>query len=845
MMGPCSAVATALSRRLGDGARGRVVVAVEVLRLHPRHALLGTFVAGLCATQAGTPVILAIAALSGFLALNVFGARSVVPLGAAGAVVLAASLGQARLEATDGGFWSARQGETIEGRVVLVEAPRITGARGARARVRFLGGSADGEVALVRLPQAALEVADSTALRRQSRRAGGVEGGHSVTAAGSAGAGVHEDSSWRIGTVLDISGRVSPLGDWERYAALSGAGVAIDVERVAATGMTRTGLAGALDGVRDRARGGLQTGLKPPEAALLRGMVLGEDESVPGAVREDFRRSGLAHILAVSGQNVMLLAALVFAAGIVLGIGVRARLWLAVALIALYVPLTGAGPSIQRAGVMGIAGLAAWLVGRPASRWYVVALAAAATLAFNPRAIEQPGWQLSFAAVIGLIAGARPTAEALRSCRMPAVVAETAGVTLTATVATAPLLAHHFGELSLVSLPANLAAAPAVAPVMWLGMLAAAVAQLDPWLATPFTVIAGRLVGYIEWIAHLAAEPRAAVLPVSLDSWTAVAAVYLAIALVASVLSFTLRRLPGDGLRLWETVGRTGSPLRIRGVGLFVVAATAGAVSFFAWQEARSSAPVALAPGELRLSFLDVGQGDAILVQTRSLAMLVDTGPPDGGVVAELHKAGVKRLDVILVTHAEADHEGATLEVVRAFRPRLVLNGGAGWPTAVQRQLPSAVRDAGGGRIVSAHAGRTLRVGEVTVELLWPPALVPGTKPGGNPNDRAVVAHLRHGEFDALLPADAESNVLAQLELPRVEVLKVPHHGSDDPGLAAVLEQTAPAFAAIEVGRENSYGHPTPDTLSALKVVPNVVRTDLDGTVRLRIDADGMRVEPS
>ena len=112
----------------------------------------------------------------------------------------------------------------------------------------------------------------------------------------------------------------------------------------------------------------------------------------------------------------------------------------------------------------------------------------------------------------------------------------------------------------------------------------------------------------------------------------------------------------------------------------------------------------------------------------------------------------------------------------------------------------------------------------------------------GNPNDRAVVVHVQDGAFDLLLPADAESNVTAALELPRVEALKVAHHGSADEGLPAMLERTAPQVAAIEVGR-NSYGHPAPSTLGALRVVPRLVRTDRDGTVRLRVAEGRMRLE--
>jgi competence protein ComEC len=189
---------------------------------------------------------------------------------------------------------------------------------------------------------------------------------------------------------------------------------------------------------------------------------------------------------------------------------------------------------------------------------------------------------------------------------------------------------------------------------------------------------------------------------------------------------------------------------------------------------------------------------------------------------------------VLVITHAEADHEGMALPVIATHRPRLVLEGGAGWPTAVQRGLPAAIQRAGG-RAVPARAGQTLRVGELRFRVLWPPPRSPGWRPDGDPNDQAVVAHVRDGPFDLLLPADAESNVTAGLELPRVEALKVAHHGSADEGLPGLLERTTPQLAAIMVGEENTYGHPAPSTLGALRTVPNVLRTDHDGTVRVHV----------
>ena len=209
-------------------------------------------------------------------------------------------------------------------------------------------------------------------------------------------------------------------------------------------------------------------------------------------MRDDFQVTGLAHLVAASGANVLLLARVVLAIAAVVGLGLSARLWLAIVIIAAYVPLAGAGPSIQRAGVMGVAGLIAALAGRPSSRWYALLLAAALTLAFNPRAAEDPGWQLSFAAVLAMLALVAPLTRAPaielafrarwpRRSRSPS----------RRRSAPRRWIALHFERLSLVSLPVNVLAAPAVAPIMWLGTIAGALAQIAPLLAKPFATAVG------------------------------------------------------------------------------------------------------------------------------------------------------------------------------------------------------------------------------------------------------------------------------------------------------------------------------------------------------------------
>src|SRR6185436_17974197 len=265
-----------------------------------------------------------------------------VAIACALAVLGGSAAGRERLKVVDSGRLAAVAGSPISGAVVLLEPMRRRGGGPVVARVRLVAGPLAGEGAVLRVRGEALE--------------GGVPG---------------------VGEILRVEGSVAPLGRYDAYQRPRGAGAAIDARVVRRTGERRGGLAGALDGVRRRAERGLARGQRGEDAALLRGMVLGQDERLSDAVRDEFQVSGLAHLLAVS----------VLAAAAAVGLPLRARLALALLLVAAYVPLAGGGPSIQRAGVMGAAGLVAALAGQPASRWYALGLAAAATLALNPLAV--------------------------------------------------------------------------------------------------------------------------------------------------------------------------------------------------------------------------------------------------------------------------------------------------------------------------------------------------------------------------------------------------------------------------------------------------------------------------
>jgi competence protein ComEC len=618
-----------------------------------------------------------------------------------------------------------------------------------------------------------------------------------------------------VGDVIAVRGRLRPPGLAGRALHAHAMLAATDV---VATARRRGGALGVVDGIRRRAEAALGGHLPPAEAALLRGMVLGDDAGLPDDVRNAFQVAGLTHLTAASGQNIMLLAALALGLSMLAGLGVRARWALVLALIALYVPLAGGGPSIQRAGIMGAATIAAALAGRPASRWYALLLAANVTLLLDPRTLADAGWQLSFAAVLGIVLVAPRARERLRRAGLPAPVAEAVAVTLAATLATAPLIAARFDRASLVALPANVLATPAVAPVMWLGMVAAAVGQVLPGLAAPLVALAGLPLGYIVGLARLGAGlPGAQV------------ALPLGVVVTLAALAVVLVTAPPARERL---AGVRHPRKRRAGVA---VAATLAVVAGVVPAVLGPAAVPPPSPGALRVTALDIGQGDATLLQAGGHAVLVDAGPAGAGIVPALRTAGVRRLDALVVTHPQADHDGGAPAVLAALPVTLLLDGRGGdrSPASVALDAPLRRRAA---QVVAARAGQELHAGPLTLRILWPPA--GPAAPGTDPNQRAIIAVAGAYGARALLTADAESPVIAPLDVGPVDVLKVSHHGSADPGLPALLERLRPRVALVEVGRHNTYGHPAPATMQALAAAVAVVRrTDRDGAVRVDLHA--------
>ena len=595
--------------------------------------------------------------------------------------------------------------------------------------------------------------------------------------------------------------------DEAAYLKRQGIHVVLHAERFRVVGR-RGGIGGVADALRRAVARSLDLGLDGERRAVVAGVVLGEDEGLDRELRERFRSSGLYHLLAVSGQNVGYVVAGALLLGWLLGV----PRWLAqigaLGAIGGYVLAVGWQPSVVRAGVAGALASLAWLAARPQDRWYFLLAGAAVLLGWNPYSLLEPGFQLSFAAVAAIFVAVPPLERRLEGYPLPRPLRMAVAVSVACGIATAPILMGHFGATPVFSILSNALAAPVVAPLLALALGAAALAPVVPSAAAALAWLAGWLAAYLAACARFVGGlPHA-----QAGSWAAL----LALAAAAGLVWLLLRLPPPRSRR-----------------SLVLLALVAALV--VAWRSRPEHAPPP--PAGLRLTFLDVGQGDAVLLQVREGAVLVDQGPPEADVADQLRGLGIRRVTALVLTHPQRDHVGGAADVLEEIDVDVVLDPRLPVPSPYEHEALAEAREQGI-RVVTGRSGRVFRLGRLRLRLLWPDA--PGP-PGDDPNNHAIVLVASYGRVDALLTADAETNVTLPLRPPPVEILKVAHHGSADSGLPALLALIRPEVAVISVGHGNDYGHPAPSTLAALARFPGLVvfRTDEDG--RVTIESDGTR----
>lgn len=584
---------------------------------------------------------------------------------------------------------------------------------------------------------------------------------------------------------------------------------------------------------RTRMERGLERALPEPAASVAAGISLGRPGNVPDQLYDDYRRAGLAHILAVSGAHVSVLSAIVFFA-LVQVLGRRRAIWPALAVVVAYVLLAGAPFSVVRAGIMASVFLVGIYLGRPQASLSALAAAAMAMTAWRPATALDVGFQLSLAATAGLIVFA-PWIRALvgavvERLRMrgvvPALAEHVVAFSLAASLATAPLLWVHFGQVPLISPLSNIMVEPIFGLAFALSLATAAAGAWSDTLGWALGLAAYYPVAGLSWTASaFGGLPFASVnVPEVSANWALLAYVVMAVP-----GWFAYRYLAPIPER--PPMGRSERVVRRTALG-----SAAGAVAMLvAWH---SLAPIG-GPGELEVTVLDVGQGDAILVQAPGGETLLVDGGPSGIVLArelgEVLPHWKQGLDTVMVSHHDADHVGGVPALARRTDIATIRDSGFATEAGLYKTYDAALP----GR-QPTRAGDRLEVGDVAVNVLWPPT----GEDADSANNQSLVLHIHYGETDILLTGDiereAQQSLMETHALTGIDVLQVPHHGSATSS-RRFFEQVDAGLAVISVGEDNTHGHPAPATLNQLDGT-QVLRTDEHGRVTIRSDGTDIRV---
>jgi competence protein ComEC len=789
------------------------------IRLVPVHLALGGYCLGLCLSlwlSASPWLLLALgAALAAPAVLQhavrdgvgLSGTAVVACLAASGILVLAAAgmlVGGARLSTLAQSDLAVRVGEKVELRAAVTDLPKLNGLRATvPLHVTAVDGRAVDEPARI-----TLDLPDEAAAERLTDPVSGLTEGLLVVLAEA--------------SVRPLPEPPREGFDYGRYLRRRGEHVllAAPLESLRVVGR-RGGLAGLTDQLRRAARANLGRGVPPPVREVLQGMVLGDDEGIDEGLAEAFRRSGLMHIMAVSGENVVLVCALLGAVLGALGLGRRWRLLILLPSVAIYVVVAGASPSIVRAGIAGGITLVAGLAARPTDAPILLLLPASVMLTLNPNTLYDVSFQLSFAAVAGLVLlGSR----LVRSFRwLPRSLAEQAGITTSASLATAPVSLAAFGSVSFVAVPANLVGGFVLGPVMLLGMLSVAVGFAWPAASAALNIVAGTLIAFLVQVARLFAS-----LPGAAYTWHGLT-LSVMLCLLALAAFVVLPALAGRrGLSVVRYLASGGRA----GIALLVLCVPVALTLLLA-----PSAPAG--PASPTVTFLDVGEGSATLIQAPGAGtVLVDAGPEP--LAGALWRHGVRTIDLLVLSHGHADHVGGLRDLIGGLPITTALLPRPPTPDAKLDELASDLQ-AAGTKVLRCAAPTTARCGGFSLCVL--PTRAAGTTGNQGENDNALVVVVECAAGSVLLPGDAEASALDPLDVGPCEVVAAPHHGSDDGFSRTLLAELQPELAVISVGAGNRYGHPAPDTLALLAEagVP-VLRTDRAGEVDLVLSEGQFRM---
>lgn len=616
--------------------------------------------------------------------------------------------------------------------------------------------------------------------------------------------------SFRDGDTVQLRGR----------ARVDGSRIVLAARRI--TPLPDRGPLGALRDLRQHVRAVARRAtehLPGDEAALVRGMTTGDTHGLSARSEEIMQRGGITHLVAVSGANIALVVGAVLVPLLLLGVRRRPRILAAAAAMSVYVWLVGDEPSVQRAATMAAPMLAARFMGVRASPVAALAMTVAVWSVLDPVTSTSVGFLLSALATAAILIAAPPAARILVEMtgeRISTSVALLVTVPLLAQAVCTPVLILLEPEISIWAVPVNIAVAPFIGPGTVLGLLGLAAGLA--WLpaAQLLCTIAGGSSHLVLMIAGAADALPGSRIPVPAGATGAlIAAVVILLAAGACVLR-RLRMVRFAAAALLVAVLAPTLVGRLPGLGI----------------------------PDWQVAACDVGQGDAVLVRPAGggATVLIDTGPDPAALTACLHRLGVTRIDLLVLTHPHADHVGGAPALTGDLTPA------EQWICPLEAARDASAIAAGPAPIPAVTGTAWSRDG-VGISVLWPPSAEAaeqasrreqGNGEGDAANDCSVTVSVTWSSGARMIALGdlepAAQRELSALQPGPADVVKVAHHGSRRQH-AALYEQLAPRTALVTVGAENTFGHPTAAALDMLHGLgARVIRTDEHGTVVLDID---------
>jgi competence protein ComEC len=584
--------------------------------------------------------------------------------------------------------------------------------------------------------------------------------------------------------------------------------------------------------------------LPAPAGGLAAAIVIGLRERVDERLAADFTATGLGHVVALSGWNVAITMAV--ADRFAKRFPAKRRRPLLIVVAIAYGLFAGASASVIRASFMAAAALIGAASGRPGSGAVALSHAVLALMVLDPAIAADPGFRLSALATAGLLAKSQRWSDRAAAFgeRLPkqlrtgwSFIGGDVAVSLAAQAATLGLVVALFGRVAVWSIPLTLLIAPLIAPATAAAILATIagglVRMLPPQLAIVPSLLAlpaTALFSAAAWIAQVGAQLPAGGIEVPRGSTLGIGLALGAVGVWLLLRDETL----SSPKRAHEPSGSPSAATERVAVGIAVLIAVSALTSL------GGAAP----RGSLRITVLDVGQGDAILVEVSGRRMLIDGGPDPSRLSTELDRiipAWDRRIDLLVASHPHEDHLAGLPKLLDRYRISSVIGsedrgGGpaaSSWREILQRSRISYNQ---------VFTGERFQFGAARLSVLWPDKSYLSLPPGNDGralNDRSIVLRLDVPGFSALFTGDIESDIDARIIhniTTPVDLLKSPHHGSKTSASNALLSVLNPRVAIVSVGAKNSYGHPAAETLQRLgERGAAVERTDLNGTVTVTV----------